>query len=429
MNSEELLCDLESIRRAEPIVYRTARRTPMWRSAGVAERVGCSDLHLKMENLQRTGSFKIRGATNKLAGLSDEERARGVVTASAGNHAQGVALAAREAGIQATVWMSRFASNAKVEATRGYGARVILEGDNFDEATQAAQKWAKKSGAVWVSAYDDAAIIAGQGTLGLEILDDLPDVDTILVPVGGGGLFAGVATAIKALRPSCRVIGVQASGADFAVRSWRAGALSGRHQPLQTIADGIAVKSPSALTFAHIQHLADDMVSVSDAALAEAVTLLLTRAKSVVEPSGAAGLAALLEHPGLAHGQTVALLCGGNIDLRLLSDLIERGLAGAGRYARFWTSCADRPGGLAGLLQIVADGGASVVELTHNRLAPGLPFGQTGIEMLVEGRGQSHLHDLQQKLRERGYPLFHSPETVGSPTPAPATRRVRHPKS
>jgi threonine dehydratase len=427
MNPESL-CDLATIREAEKIVYRTARRTPMWRSASVAERVDCLDLHLKMENLQRTGSFKIRGATNKIAQLSDEERARGVVTASAGNHAQGVALAAREAGVSATVWMSRFASNAKVEATRGYGAQVVLEGDNFDEATQAAQKWGKKTGAVWVSAYDDPAIIAGQGTLGLEILDDLPNVDTVLVPVGGGGLFAGVASAIKALRPGCRVIGVQASGADFAVRSWRAGALTARHETLQTIADGIAVKSPSPLTFAHIHHFADDMVTVSDASLAEAVLLLLTRAKAVVEPSGAAGLAALLEYPKLARGQTVALLCGGNIDLRLLSDLIERGLAGAGRYARFWTSCTDRPGGLAGLLQVVAAQGASVVEVAHNRLAPGLPFGQTVIEMLVEGRGQTHLHELQLMLTERGYPLWHSPETVGTPIAAPTTRRVRRAK-
>ena len=401
-----MLTQLSAIRDARDIVYRTAYRTPLWHSASISRIVGDADLHLKMENLQRTGSFKIRGATYKMSTLSEEEKKIGVVTASAGNHAQGVALAAREAGVKATVWMSRFASNAKVEATRDYGAHVILEGDNFDEAVAAAQKWSQESGAVWISAYDDEAIITGQGTLGLEILDDCPDIDTLLMPIGGGGLFSGVATAIKALRPECRIIGVQASGCDSAVRSWHEGRLLEPPKIVNTIADGIAVKSPSPLTFEHIQAFADDMATVSDASLARAVMLLLTRAKAIVEPSGAASLAALLERPDLARGKTVALLCGGNIDLRVLSDLIERGLSSSGRYLRLWTSCADRPGGLAGLLAVVAQGGGNVIEVTHNRLARGLPFDQTVIEMLIEGRNQQHLDELKAKLETQGYTLW-----------------------
>lgn len=298
-----------------------------------------------MESLQRTGSFKVRGATHKVATLTDAEKTRGVLTASAGNHAQGLALAAREAGVACTVFMPETASIAKIQATQGYGATVVLAGTDFDAAVAAAKARAEETGAVWVSAYDDDGIITGQGSLGVELLEDLPDVDTVLAPVGGGGLFAGVAVAIKAARPACRIVGVQAAGADAAVRSWQAGRLLPRDAPVETIADGIAIKSPSERTFAYIQKYADDMVSVSDNAIVEAILLLLTRVKVVVEPSGAASLAALLEHPHLAHGKTVALLCGGNLDTRRLADLIERGMIRGERYYHFFTSCSDRPGG------------------------------------------------------------------------------------
>lgn len=399
------LVPARAIHDAYPGVRAAIRHTPLFTSASIATRVGCSSLYLKMENLQRTGSFKIRGATHKIATLTADERARGVLTASAGNHAQGLALAAQNAGVAATVFMAQTASITKIQATEGYGARVVLEGADFDEAVLAAKARAQQTGAVWVSAYDDDDIITGQGSLGIELLEDLPDVDTLLIPIGGGGLFAGVATAVKAARPQCRVVGVQAAGADTAVRSWQAGHLVKRVAPVDTIADGIAVKSPSPRTFAYIRRYADDMTTVRDASIVEAILLLLTRAKMVVEPSGAASLAALIEHPELAQGKTVALLCGGNLDPKRLADLIERGMIRAHRYFHFFTACPDQPGSLARLLEAVAGLGGNVIEVTHNRISPDIAYGRTGVEMLVEVRGESHIADLERALHDRGYPL------------------------
>jgi len=391
------------------VLRERVRRTPLYTSMSIAERAGCpvrgATLYLKMENLQRTGSFKIRGATHKISTLTPQERQIGVVTASAGNHAQGVALAAREAETPATVFMPRVASIAKIQATENYGAKVVLEGANFDEAVAAAKARASETGEMFISAYDDDGIITGQGSLGLELLEDLPEVDTVLVPIGGGGLFAGVATAIKEARPSCRVIGVQAEGADNAAKSFAAGRLLTRDEPVNTIADGIAIKSPSPRTFAYIQRYADDVVTVSDERIAEAILLLITRAKVIVEPSGAASLAALLEHPHLAHGNTVALLCGGNIDVRFLADLIERGMIRAGRYFHFFTACPDKPGGLARLLDTVANAGGNVIEVTHNRISPAVEYGKTGVEMLLEVRDEGHIREIEQSLRSRGYPI------------------------
>lgn len=396
----------EAIRAAyEEVIRPNIRRTPLYTSLSVAERAACPGLFLKMENLQATGSFKIRGATYKIATLSPEERSRGVLTASAGNHAQGLALAARRAGVPATVYMPRHASIAKVQATEGYGATVVLEGASFDEAVAAAQACAARTGAVFVSAYDDDAIITGQGSLGIELLEDLPDLESVVIPIGGGGLFSGIAIAVKAARPHCRVIGVQAAGADCAARSFSAGRLVPRETPVDTIADGIAIKSPSERTFRYIQALADDVVTVDDATIAEAILLLLSRMKGLVEPSGAAGLAALMAHPGLAQGKTVCLLCGGNIDVKLLSDLIERGMIRAGRYFHFFTACSDRPGGLAALLATVAEAGGNVMEVTHNRISSHVPYGQTGVEMLLEVRGEEHSARIAQRLSERGYPV------------------------
>ena len=416
----ESLVGMDAIRDARRAVGGLVQRTPLWRSAGLSERVGAPDLWFKMENMQRTGSFKIRGASYKISRLTPDERARGVVAASAGNHAQGVALAAQLANIEATIYMPAQASAAKVEATLSYGARVVLEGADFDAAVAAAQNFARKSGAVWVSAFDDADIIAGQGTLGLELLDDLPGLETILIPVGGGGLLAGVATVIKDARPNCRVIGVQSRAVDSAVRSWRAGALEimpksvGVSGGARTIADGIAVKSPSQRTLAHLLEYADDMVTVADESLAEAMRLLLTRLKTVAEPSGAAGLAALLEQPQLACGQTVVLICGGNVDPALLSDIIARGLTRSGRVARLHTRVSDRPGGLAALLEAVAKTGANVLEIYHDRRELGLQPGDTGIELLIEGRNSEHLDAVRRGLETRGYPLAHIAETNGS---------------
>ncbi|MGC4046258.1 MAG: threonine ammonia-lyase [Armatimonas sp.] len=385
------------------------RRTPLYTSDSVSAAAHCSELHMKMENLQGTGSFKLRGATNRIGLLTDAERASGVITASAGNHAQGVALAARQAGVPATVYMPKAASLAKIQATEGYGAEVILEGANFDEAVAAAKARSVQTGQVFISAYDDDSIIAGQGSVGLEILEDLPDLDTVVVPIGGGGLFSGIAIAIKALRPSCRVIGVQAAGADGAAQSFKAGQLLPRQAPCDTIADGIAIKGPSERTFHYIKTLADDVVTVDDATIADAILLLLTRMKVLVEPSGAAGLAALMAHPGLGQGKTAVVLCGGNIDIKLLSDLIERGMVRLGRYVHLFTTCPDRPGGLAALLDTVASAGGNIMEVTHNRISPSVPYGRTGVELLIEVRGASHAEALKAHLEQRGY-VAHPPE-------------------
>jgi threonine dehydratase len=397
---------LEQITAAyDGVVRARVRHTPLMSSASITERARCDELFLKQENQQRTGSFKIRGATFRVSQLTDVERARGVLTASAGNHAQGVALASRDAGVPATVFMPENASIAKIQATESFGATVVLEGANFDEAVAAAKTRAAETGAVFVSAYDDDGVITGQGSLGLELLADVPDVDTVVVPIGGGGLFAGVATAIKESRPSVRVIGVQAAGADGGVRSFKAGRLLTREDPVATIADGIAIKAPSDRTFAYIRAYADDVVSVTEDSLAEAVLLLLGRAKTVVEPAGAAGLAALLEHPGLGVGRTTAVLCGGNIDLKLLADLIERGMIRANRYFHFFTAVPDRPGGLARLLDAVASAGGNVMEVVHNRISPQIAYGQTGVEMLVEVRDGAHITRLVELLTSRGYPV------------------------
>jgi threonine dehydratase len=407
MPTNTTFVSLQEIQNAYPVIRERVRHTPLYTSASIAQRIGLepTQLLLKMESLQRTGSFKIRGATQCIATLTEGERQRGVITASAGNHAQGVALAARDAGIPAVVYMPRTASIAKIQATEGYGATVVLEGANFDEAVAAGKAQSAQSGAVFISAYDDDQVITGQGTLGVELWEDAPDVGTVLIPIGGGGLFAGVATALKSLRPQCRIIGVQAEGADTAACSFHAGELLPRHHPCDTIADGIAIKSPSPRTFAYIQKYADDVITVSDERIAEAILLLLTRVKVVVEPSGAASLAALLTYPEIAVGKTVALLCGGNIDIKLLADLIERGMIRTGRYFHFFTACTDKPGGLARLLDVVAQSGGSVMEVTHNRISPDIRYGYTGVEMLVEVRGNDHISQLEQSLTAHGYPV------------------------
>jgi threonine dehydratase len=355
-----------------------------------------------MENFQRTGSFKIRGAYFRISQLSAEEKATGVVAASAGNHAQGVALAAQLAGVRSTVFMPELASIAKIQATRRYGAEVVLEGRNFDEAVAAGKAYAAQSGAPFISAYDDDGIITGQGTLGLEILADIPDLDTILICVGGGGLFSGVATAVRATRPKARIIGVQAQGASCAVASFRAGHLLPPSE-VQTIADGIAIKSPSPRTFKYIQTLADDMVAVEDSEIAAAMLLLLERAKTVVEPGGAACVAALLAGKVRPAGKTVAILSGGNVDPRFLATLIEREMIHADRYMHFFTACPDRPGGLAALLDVIAQLRGNILTVVHNRISPTIPLGQTGVEILLEVRDADHIRRIEEGLRARHY--------------------------
>jgi threonine dehydratase len=402
---------LEEIQRAGKMITQVARHTPVMTSPTISALCHADltapdeGIFLKAENLQKTGSFKIRGAYWRLSQLSASEKENGVVAASAGNHAQGTALAAKLLGVSATVFMPETASIAKIQATKGYGATVILEGRTFDEAVIAAKGFQKRSNAVFVSAYDDDSIIAGQGTLGLEILEDLPDVDSVIIPVGGGGLFGGVATAIKSLRPKARIIGVQAEGADNAVQSYIQHKLLPRREPVQTICDGIAIKSPSARTFEYIETYADDMVTVADTDISSALLLLIERMKLVVEPAGAASLAALLSGRAEPHGKTLVILSGGNLDMKLLADLIGREMLKQQRYLHLFTEVTDKPGGLARLLDIVAAEKGNIITVNHNRISPHVPLGATGVELLLEVRDEAHQQKLVGALHAHGYPV------------------------
>lgn len=395
--------DLARIEAAYQSIRKVAHRTPVFTSQTFDAIAGC-EVYLKAENLQKTGSFKIRGAYHCLSKFTPEQRARGVVTASAGNHAQGIALGARLNGIQATVFMPTMASIAKVQATRGYGAEVRLEGAIFDEAVLAAKRCAEETGAVFVSAFDHDDIIAGQGTVALELLDDLPDVETVIVPVGGGGLISGIAIALKAINPRIRVVGVQAEGAPALVRAWQKHDL----QPslaVKTIADGIAIKHPAERTFHYISKFVDEMVTVDDEAIANTIVQLLERTKLVVEGAGAVALTALLTHKVTGRGKTAVILSGGNIDTKLLSSLIERHMLRASRYVRLFSAVDDRPGGLAKLLKVVADSQANLIEVVHNRASASVPLGATGVELQLETRDGEHIAFVLQSLRDQGYPV------------------------
>jgi threonine dehydratase len=361
---------------------------------------------LKCENLQRTGSFKFRGGYLRIARLSPAERERGVVAASAGNHAQGVALAAALHGISATVFMPTGAPLPKVEATRGYGAQVRMVGQTVDDALAAAQEYAAERGAVFVHPFDHPDAIAGQGTVGLEILEQCPQVRTVVAGVGGGGLIAGVAAAIKGAKPDARVIGVQAAGAAPYPPSLEAGRLI-TLDSVATMADGIAVRRGGELTFEHIGKLVDEIVTVSEDALSRALLLCLERAKLVVEPAGAAAVAAILDQPERFEPPVVAVLSGGNIDPLLLMKVIRSGMSSAGRYLAFRLLIPDRPGELAGLLSTVAELGANVCDVEHLYTAPRVNLGQVEVALSVETRGTDHSAAVLESLRTAGYaPTF-----------------------
>ena len=363
-----------------------ARVTPVYGSETLSQLTG-GRVWLKAENLQRTGSFKIRGAVNKLATLGEAERAAGVMAASAGNHGQAVAWAARELGIAATVFMPQDAPMAKVEATQSYGAETVLTGALFDDAMAAATARAAETGATFVHAFEDPLVIAGQGTLGLELIDRLPDAATFLIPIGGGGLAAGIAIVLRALRPGVRIVGVQAGKTERG-----------------TIADGILVKHPGELTMAILDELLDDIVHVDDDAITEAITLLLERSKLVVEGAGAASVAALLH--GVADGEKVcALLSGGNIDATLLVSVVRHGLTRAGRYLVLRTRVPDRPGGLVKLLELVAEERGNLLEVNHRREGFGLDVAETGVELTIITRNDEHCRALVAALEEHGYAI------------------------
>jgi threonine dehydratase len=392
------LADIEAV---AGLVSDVAITTPMEESRWLQALVDGPVL-LKCENLQRTGSFKIRGAYVRLSRLSEEERARGVVAASAGNHAQGVALAAKLLGIKATVFMPDGAPIPKVNATRGYGADVRFFGEYLTQALVAAQSFADDTGAVFIHPFDHPDIIAGQGTTGLEILQQAPEAATVLVPTGGGGLIAGIAIAVKGLRPDIRVVGVQAEEAAAFPESLR----QGQPVPLEkmtTMADGIAVARPGDVPFAAIQMYVDEVVTVSEDSMSRALVMLLERAKMVVEPSGAAAVAALMDQPGAFETPVVAVLSGGNVDPLLLGKLIRHGLASGGRYMSLQVHVPDRPGGLATLLAELADAGANVLEVEHDRTTTSLHIGEVEVRLQLETRGLEHAESVLGRLRERGY--------------------------
>ena len=394
---------LADIQAAEELLRGVAVRTPVETARWLSDQVG-GQAYLKCENLQRTGSFKIRGAYVRMARLSDDQRARGVVAASAGNHAQGVALAARMLGIAATVFMPYGATIPKERATRGYGAEIRFTGHSVDEALVEAEKFAADTGAVLIHPYDHPDIVAGQGTTGLEIVEQCPDAKTVLIPCGGGGFIAGIAIAINTLRPDVRVIGVQAETAAAYPASLAAG------RPLAvtemvTMADGIAVGCPGDVPFAAIQAHVDDVVTVSEESLSSALLQLLERAKLVVEPAGAAAVAAILDAPHAFEPPVVAVLSGGNIDPLLLMGVIRHGLAADGRYLSFRARIPDRPGALARLLQQLADLEANVLDVVHERTSAQLHLDEVEVALQVETRGGEHRAQLLAQLGEAGYPL------------------------
>jgi threonine dehydratase len=395
------LVTLEDVRAAAVRIAGVTHVTPVQRSRALSERVG-SEVLLKCENLQRTGSFKPRGAYNRIAQLSPEERARGVVCASAGNHAQGVALAASLQGVASTVFMPVEAPLPKLDATVAYGATVRTVGETFDDAMAAAAAFAEEHGAVFVHPFDHPHVIAGQGTLGLEVVEQVPAFGTMVVCLGGGGLLSGVAVVLRDLRPDVRIVGVQAAGCASFAPSLEAG------HPVSlpvtsTIADGIAVKRPGALTLAHVEALVDEVITVTDDELASAVVLLLERAKLVAEPAGAAAVAALMAGKVDGPGPIVATLSGGNIDPLVLQHLVTSGLTSVGRYATLRTRVTDSPGGLSRLLSLVAAERANVVGVAHHRLEHRLELGQVDVVLELETRGHEHVAALIAALEDEGY--------------------------
>jgi threonine dehydratase len=396
---------LEDVRAAREVLAGVVRPTPLEYSRALSDRVG-GPVHLKCENLQRAGSFKIRGAYTRMCRLSVEEKARGVVAASVGNHAQGVALAAQLLGISATVFMPTSAPIPKLLATRGYGAHVELVGLTVDDALVRARQHAAETGAILIHPFDHPDIVAGQGTVGLEVLEECPDVRTVVVCTGGGGLLAGVAAAIKGIRPDVRIVGVQAERA----AAYPASLAAGHPVPLErmsTMADGIAVGCPGEVPFALVEALVDEVRTVDEDALSRALLFLLERAKLVVEPAGAAGVAAVLTAPMSFEPPVVVVLSGGNIDPLLMLRVIRHGMVAAGRYLQFRMRVPDTPGSLAALLAVLAGTDANVLEIEHLRTGSQLHVDEVQVALQLETKGHEHAESVLATLRAAGYaPLF-----------------------
>ncbi|MFD6355446.1 threonine ammonia-lyase [Nocardia tengchongensis] len=401
MTRMELMARIEA---AATLLEPVIRRTPVVGSRVLSELVG-HPVWLKCENLQRTGSFKPRGAYNRIANLAPAERARGVVAASAGNHAQGVAWSATSLGIDSTVFMPVGAALPKLVATRAYGATVYQVGDTVDQCLSAAKEFAERTGATLVHPFDHVDIVAGQATVGLEILDQLPDVGTVLVPTGGGGLLAGVAAVLQRLRPEVRVIGVQAAEA----AAWPASLAAGKPialEQMSTMADGIAVGLPGEVPFEHVVKCAPTIVTVDEDALSRALLLCMERAKLIVEPAGAAGVAALMSCAAeelALDGPVCAILSGGNIDPLLLTRVIGHGLSAAGRYLAARITISDRPGSLSRLLSELSRTGASVLDVAHSRTFPWLAIDEVEVLLTLETRGPAHREEVLTALADAGY--------------------------
>ena len=397
------MISMELLRDARCVLSPVINLTPMIPAKGF---VPDCRFYLKADCLQKTGAFKLRGAYYKLSTLTDEEKARGVIACSAGNHAQGVAFAARDMGIPATICIPAGAPLSKIEATRSYGANVVLVPGVYDDAHAEAVRLRDEQGLTFIHPFDDERVMAGQGTIGLEIAEQLPDVDAVLVPIGGGGLIAGVASALRQLKPACRIIGVQAAGAASMADSLRAGHILTLPE-VHTVADGIQVKTPGEKTFAICREAVDEVVTVGEAEIASAILTVLERQKLMVEGAGAVGVAAAMYGELDLRGKNVcALLSGGNLDVTMLERIITLGLAREGRTVGFSTVLPDRPRALAGLLGIVSELGANVLEVSHERSSLKADLGSTVVHLLVETRNRAHVDELFDALHREGYQLI-----------------------
>ncbi|MBS1971050.1 MAG: threonine ammonia-lyase [Bdellovibrionales bacterium] len=392
---------LEDIRKARETLRNISQNTETDYSVSASKMLGC-EVFLKFENTQRTGSFKIRGAYNKIINLTPEEKKRGVVASSAGNHAQGVALSAALAGVKATIVMPENAPLTKVNATRGYGAEVILHGEIYDDAYEHARHLEKEKGYVFVHPYEDPYIIAGQGTIGLELHDKLPDLDSVVVPIGGGGLISGISTALKALNPKIRIIGVQSEQAPGMSQLFHHQTPEDRKR-ISTIADGIAIKKPSKIVYeSFIAKNVDEVVTVSDDELAEAIVFLLERAKTMTEGSGAAAMAAVMNRQLNLGKKTCVILSGGNVDLNVIAKIIEKGQIKRGRLAELSVVVDDLPGNLNRLTKAIAEQKANILEVHHDRISQGLFLRETRIDFVLETSSPEHIQKIKQALIAAG---------------------------
>lgn len=397
------MIDLNDIEEARARIRRVVKNTPCLKSRTFSGELR-TNAYFKYETLQLTGSFKVRGAYNKIGSLSPEELSRGVITASAGNHAQGVAFSASQAGAPSTIVMPKTTPLIKIENTRRLGGRVVLAGEVFDEAYEEALSIASREGLVFVHPFNDPLVIAGQGTIGLEILEQVPDVEVVVVPIGGGGLISGVAMAVKEKKPSVRVYGVQTAAAPSMVESFRARQIL-NCPAARSVADGIAVKQPGDLTFEHVLRYVDAVETVTEDQIRSAIIRMLEVGKTVTEGAAAAALAAVKERrfPDLDGKNVVMVLSGANIDIALLARIIDRSLVESHRLVRFRTNVTDRPGALAELLQQIAHCGGNVVRIQHDRVFKHAGFWEAQVDVTLETRNEEHIEELEQALSGAGY--------------------------